>query len=54
MLPKRTDKNFPSALKLARESKGLTYTQLAKLLDISPVMPSRRKTIIFWKCLPTC
>ncbi|MEI6708565.1 MAG: helix-turn-helix transcriptional regulator [Methylococcales bacterium] len=41
MLPQRTDKNFPSALKLARESKGLTYTQLAKLLDISPVMPSR-------------
>jgi len=41
MLPRPTSPEFPDALKGARESKGLNFTQLAKLCDISPVMPSR-------------
>lgn len=41
MLPPRDDKNFPEALKKARESRGLSYTQLARLVDINPVMPAR-------------
>lgn len=41
MLPPRNDQNFPDALKQARESRGLSYTQLARLIDINPVMPAR-------------
>jgi transcriptional regulator with XRE-family HTH domain len=41
MLPKRTDKSFPEALKAAREAKELSFTELAELADLSPVMPSR-------------
>ena len=41
MLPEASAKNFPEALKAAREAKGFNYTQLAKLCKISPVMPSR-------------
>jgi transcriptional regulator with XRE-family HTH domain len=41
MLPRPTSPKFPDALKAARESKDLNFTQLAKLCCISPVMPSR-------------
>lgn len=41
MLPRPNTPEFPDALKAAREAKGLNFTQLAKLCDISPVMPSR-------------
>jgi transcriptional regulator with XRE-family HTH domain len=41
MLPQANSPNFPAALKKARESKGLNYTQLAKKSRISPVMPAR-------------
>jgi len=41
MLPLPNSPDFPDALKSARESKGLNFTRLAKLCDISPVMPSR-------------
>ncbi len=41
MLPRATSSKFPDALKAARKSKGLNFTQLAKLCEISPVMPSR-------------
>lgn len=41
MLPESNSPKFPKALKNARESKGLSYTQLAKLCGISPVMPAR-------------
>jgi transcriptional regulator with XRE-family HTH domain len=41
MLPRPNTPEFPGALKAAREAKGLNFTQLAKLCDISPVMPSR-------------
>lgn len=32
---------FPEALKNARESLGLSYSEIAKKVDINPVMPSR-------------
>ena len=41
MLPLPTDPNFPEALKSAREGMGLTFSQLARAVDISPVMPAR-------------
>ncbi|MFT6777972.1 MAG: transcriptional regulator with XRE-family HTH domain [Paraglaciecola sp.] len=41
MLPRPTSPEFPDALKAARESKDLNFTQLARLCSISPVMPSR-------------
>ena len=41
MLPRPNTPEFPDALKAARESKGLNFTQLAKQCSISPVMPSR-------------
>lgn len=41
MLPQPDHPEFPSALKRAREALGLNFSQLAKLCDISPVMPSR-------------
>jgi transcriptional regulator with XRE-family HTH domain len=41
MLPQRNDPNFPDALKQARKSMGLSYSQLAHLVGINPVMPSR-------------
>ena len=41
MLPLSSDPGFPEALKQAREDRGLSYSQLARLLDISPVMPAR-------------
>jgi transcriptional regulator with XRE-family HTH domain len=41
MLPQANSPDFPEALKKARESKGLNYTQLAKMSRISPVMPAR-------------
>lgn len=41
MLPKPTDNSFPEALKAAREAKKLSFKQLAELVCISQVMPSR-------------
>lgn len=41
MLPQRNSKEFPTALKLAREKKGLTNTQLAEAIDINTVMIGR-------------
>lgn len=41
MLPFPTSKEFPEALKAAREKKGLTFTQLAHAISINPAMPSR-------------
>ncbi len=41
MLPNPNDPTFPDALKIARESRNMSYTQIAKLCNISPVMPSR-------------
>lgn len=40
-LPDRKDKGFPDALKKAREAKRLSYSDLARLVGIHPVMPSR-------------
>lgn len=40
-LPDRKDPTFPAALKAAREAKKLKYSDLAKAIGISPVMPSR-------------
>ncbi len=41
MLPRPTAENFPDELKRAREARGFSYKQLAKLCNISEVMPSR-------------
>lgn len=41
MLPNRTNKEFPAALKEARELRGLTLTELARKAGISPTMPGR-------------
>lgn len=41
MLPKPTDTSFPDALKAAREAKGYSFKELAELVGISQVMPSR-------------
>jgi transcriptional regulator with XRE-family HTH domain len=41
MLPNKSATEFPDALKTARESKHLNFTQLAELCDINPAMPSR-------------
>lgn len=40
-LPERHSSAFPEALKEARESKNLNYSELARAIGISPVMPSR-------------
>lgn len=40
-LPDREDPAFPAALKAAREARNLTYSALARAIDISTVMPSR-------------
>jgi 3-deoxy-7-phosphoheptulonate synthase len=41
MLPRETSKDFPGALKAAREQKGLSRSELAKLAGIHNVMPRR-------------
>ncbi len=40
-LPDPKNGDFPEALKAARESKNLTYSELARAIGISVVMPSR-------------
>lgn len=41
MLPSRNDKNFPSALRTAREEKRLTNIELARAIGINSVMIGR-------------
>lgn len=40
-LPDREDPSFPAALKAAREARNLSYSDLARAIGISTVMPSR-------------
>lgn len=40
-LPSREDPTFPDALKAAREARNLSYSDLARAIGISTVMPSR-------------
>ena len=40
-LPDREDPTFPAALKAAREERNLSYSDLARAVGISTVMPSR-------------
>ena len=40
-LPDREAKDFPAALKSAREARNLSYSDLARAIGISTVMPSR-------------
>ena len=40
-LPDREDPAFPAALKAAREARNLSYSDLARAIGISTVMPSR-------------
>lgn len=40
-LPERNHPTFPAALKAAREARNLSYSDLARAIDISTVMPSR-------------
>lgn len=40
-LPDREDPAFPAALKSAREARNLSYSDLARAIGISTVMPSR-------------
>ncbi|WP_170067413.1 helix-turn-helix domain-containing protein [Malikia spinosa] len=40
-LPNREDPAFPDALKAAREARNLSYSDLARAIGISTVMPSR-------------
>jgi transcriptional regulator with XRE-family HTH domain len=40
-LPDREDTTFPAALKAAREARNLSYSDLARAIGISTVMPSR-------------
>lgn len=40
-LPDRNSAEFPEALKKAREAKNLSYSELARAIGISVVMPSR-------------
>ena len=41
MLPQTNAADFPEKLKEAREARNLTYSDLARLLNINPAMPSR-------------
>jgi ribosome-binding protein aMBF1 (putative translation factor) len=41
MLPTRKSADFPKALKKIREDKGLSYSDLARMVNIHTVMPSR-------------
>ena len=45
MLPVRKSADFPKALKKAREDKGLSYSDLARMANIHAVMPSRYENI---------
>lgn len=40
-LPDRENPTFPAALKAAREARNLSYSNLARAIGISTVMPSR-------------
>ena len=40
-LPDRNSAQFPVALKKAREAKNMSYSELARAVGISVVMPSR-------------
>jgi transcriptional regulator with XRE-family HTH domain len=40
-LPDRNHPTFPAALKAAREARNLSYSDLARAIGISTVMPSR-------------
>lgn len=40
-LPDRNSVDFPEALKRAREAKNMSYSELARAIGISVVMPSR-------------
>lgn len=41
MLPDRDSKDFPLALKKAREDKNISYSELARAIGISPIMPKK-------------
>ena len=45
MLPKPASAEFPKALKTTREAKGLSYSDLARLVGIHPVMPARYENL---------
>ncbi len=40
-LPDRNSVEFPAALKKAREAKNMSYSEIARAIGISVVMPSR-------------
>jgi ribosome-binding protein aMBF1 (putative translation factor) len=44
MLPARKSADFPKALKKAREDKGLSYSDLARMANIHAVMQVDMKT----------
>lgn len=49
-LPDRNDPQLPEALRAAREAKKMTYSELARAIGISVVMPSRyenKKNVLF-------
>ena len=41
MLPDRNSKDFSLALKKAREEKNISYSELARAIGISPIMPKK-------------